>query len=86
MTTYRTTLTRCTEKNGIDTVRELDIKVINEPATFYRRNGDPGDPGCFDIEPIQLRIDGRLVDMDDYRELVDDMIANEWIPEPIEYE
>lgn len=80
MTKRRVTLSRPVEHlDGSESIIDLVVDVIHEPATRW-------DPEANDVEPVELRIDDVPARLHDHAELVDDMIANESIPEEEAFE
>ena len=79
MSTRRVTLERAFERfDGSESVAELTVDLIEEPATRW-------DPGCNDVEPVELLIDGRHACMHENAAIVSEIIEMEDIPAPEEF-
>lgn len=80
MTAYTTTLSHYFERDDGESRALLKVRVINEPKTHW-------EPGCREVEPIRLEIDGRETCLIEHAELVEQIIENETIEPPeLEYE
>jgi hypothetical protein len=76
MTVRRVTLTHHFQHiDGRESVAELEVDLIEEPATRW-------EPGCSDIEAVELHIGGELADLTDHATLINEIIEMAPIPEP----